>query len=192
MCRQVTLGGVIALTVTACTSPSQRQDPSPLDATTNTADAAACLESQKVRLYPDLDKDGFGDARSPGMLLCGLTPGYLVDHSDCVDSDANAHPGAAYSSTPIANAPLGQPAWDFNCDGIESPAWTAVAPSQCSQLPPGCLMYWPNGGAWRPNPAGVPACGVSLVWVTGCNAPGTSSSPCREMPSSVPRVQACN
>ncbi len=59
--------------------------------------------------YPDADGDGFGDAASPAFETCDESPpGYVVDHQDCDDSRADAHPGA----TEVCNG------MDDDCDGF--------------------------------------------------------------------------
>ena len=60
-------------------------------------------------LFPDYDMDGFG--YGPGRILvcdAALYPGYVTDSTDCVDGDAQIHPGAVE----ICNG------FDDDCDGM--------------------------------------------------------------------------
>ena len=43
--------------------------------------------------YADADGDGYGDP-SVSLSLCGTSPGYVTDHTDCDDTRASVHPGA--------------------------------------------------------------------------------------------------
>ena len=58
--------------------------------------------------YPDSDGDTFGDPASP-YTTCYSTPptGYVIDNTDCNDTNADIHPGA----TEVCNE------YDDNCDG---------------------------------------------------------------------------
>ena len=58
--------------------------------------------------HADLDADGFGDPANT-VVACEQPEGYLADDSDCNDTSALVHPGAAETdcSDPI----------DYNCDG---------------------------------------------------------------------------
>jgi hypothetical protein len=44
--------------------------------------------------WPDTDEDGYGDAQAEPFLGCYPPPGYVLEHTDCDDSDGSAHPGA--------------------------------------------------------------------------------------------------
>ncbi|MDP2317349.1 MAG: MopE-related protein [Pseudomonadota bacterium] len=56
--------------------------------------------------YADTDGDGFGDPAAP-FIVCALQDGFVMDATDCDDTDAGAHPGAAE----VANGR------DDDCDG---------------------------------------------------------------------------
>ena len=56
--------------------------------------------------YLDLDLDGYGDPNQ-SYLGCGAPAGYILENTDCLDSNANANPGAAETCDGIDN----------NCDG---------------------------------------------------------------------------
>ncbi len=43
--------------------------------------------------FPDEDGDGYGDAAA-AIEACQVPSGYITDHTDCDDSDANIYPGA--------------------------------------------------------------------------------------------------
>ena len=45
--------------------------------------------------YPDADGDGYGSASVAAQASCGPVPGKVPSHSDCNDSAAAIHPGAA-------------------------------------------------------------------------------------------------
>lgn len=61
-----------------------------------------------VTYYADTDHDGYGDAASPVLACDGAPIGAVADATDCNDTDAIYHPGAAES----CSAGL-----DTNCDG---------------------------------------------------------------------------
>ena len=58
--------------------------------------------------YPDLDSDGFGDDVAP-IWQCSIPVGYVANHLDCNDSNANVSPQAPE----ICNGS------DDNCNGID-------------------------------------------------------------------------
>ncbi|MFO0684656.1 MAG: putative metal-binding motif-containing protein [Sandaracinus sp.] len=51
-------------------------------------------EQVGVRLYPDLDMDGAGDARATPTEGCSATSGLVTNHDDCDDTCATCNPGA--------------------------------------------------------------------------------------------------
>ncbi len=74
--------------------------------------------SVAVTTYPDLDGDGYGDPTA-GITACAATAGYVVDNTDCDDTNATAHPGG----TEICDAD----SVDEDCNGLaddEDPAAT--------------------------------------------------------------------
>jgi hypothetical protein len=58
--------------------------------------------------YADGDGDGYGDATAP-ITACIAPSGTVADSTDCDDTDAAYHPGAAETCTDTL---------DFNCDGF--------------------------------------------------------------------------
>jgi hypothetical protein len=93
--------------------------------------------------YRDKDGDGHGSA-SAAVTVCGAAlTGYVASNDDCCDSDPLAHPGAAAQQQPRVACG----GYDFNCDGVETPADTTVynASVDCST-------------GWSPS---VPGCGQS-------------------------------
>ena len=176
----------------SCGSGTPAPEPTHADAATATARDAQCNDNQKIRLYPDLDGDGFGDASSPGLLFCGATEHYVVDHSDCADGDPNAHPGQQmYFAVPIhGTVSTGLP-FDYDCDGNQSLEWTALESPNCSQLPADqCDQIFPNGGAWADG--AVPGCGApQAVWADGCQHHGTGPSAYCASRDPIEKTQAC-
>ena len=59
--------------------------------------------------YPDTDGDGYGDPAA--TLWCDAPSGWVSGGTDCVDSDANIHPGATDSDADGT---------DSDCDGLET------------------------------------------------------------------------
>jgi hypothetical protein len=70
------------------------------DGSTNDEDSIGCTE-----LYPDLDKDGYGDASAGSTCLCETTPTTVEDGTDCDDSDSQVNPGqTAYFGSATASS----------------------------------------------------------------------------------------
>ena len=63
-------------------------------------------EGVKSTFYADTDKDGYGDANNTAQ-ACSAPEGYVSDNTDCDDSKASVHPGAAEVCNGI----------DDDCDG---------------------------------------------------------------------------
>ncbi len=60
-------------------------------------------------VYRDADGDGFGDPGVASASCSGsVSAGYVLDHTDCNDAAASAHPGAAETCNGI----------DDNCNGL--------------------------------------------------------------------------
>jgi hypothetical protein len=71
--------------------------------------------------YRDADGDGYGNYLSTAQTQVGCSgsppAGYVADHTDCNDNDANVFPGqTAYFGTASAGTPLS--GYDYNCDGV--------------------------------------------------------------------------
>ncbi|MEZ4318184.1 MAG: putative metal-binding motif-containing protein [Myxococcota bacterium] len=64
-----------------------------------------------VTVYEDLDGDGFGDPASPAM-DCGPMSGFVLDGTDCDDSDPDVFPGAPE---------VAGDGTDQDCDGMDGP-----------------------------------------------------------------------
>jgi hypothetical protein len=60
-----------------------------------------------IAWYPDNDGDGFGNLEGE-VLMCAPPAGYVVDASDCNDSEAVIYPGALGTFQ----------GYDNNCDGV--------------------------------------------------------------------------
>ncbi len=66
-------------------------------------------EATKTRFYPDTDSDGYGDENAEGTSFCNAPEGYVLDNTDCNDSDRAYNPGASEDDCTDPN--------DYNCDG---------------------------------------------------------------------------
>ena len=171
---------VLVLVSVGCAS-EMRDDPNQVDATT--VDAPPCPPADRVRLYPDVDGDGFGDAQSLGTLFCAATSGYVVNNHDCADGDVFANPSGDFSTTKIQGSTI-TPDFDFNCDGTETPmdGGPATAEAECFARPASNCGGFLSG--WFQT---IPACGVSGHWNLKC-VPGGGG--CIGQ-SGTQRVQAC-
>jgi len=72
-------------------------------------------EGLRSTAWRDLDGDGFGD-RAVSAELCSIPAGWTADDTDCDDSSAAIHPGAAETCNYI----------DDDCDGAEDEGVTAT------------------------------------------------------------------
>lgn len=116
-------------------------------------EAEACTP---LAWYPDVDKDGFGDALAMPAMACEQPPGMVADHTDCADADERAHPGqTVMQESPVKVVGGG----DFNCDGVASPKlmeFTTKCEGSCS---------FAAGPGWL-NLA--PECGETGTWLLDC------------------------
>ncbi|MCA9573467.1 MAG: putative metal-binding motif-containing protein, partial [Myxococcales bacterium] len=87
-------------------------------------------------VYADSDHDGFGDVNA-AILRCAPPAGYVVDATDCDDTDPAIHPGAPE----ICNANV-----DDDCDGLADTADSSVV---------GALFLFADvdGDGWGDGPA---------------------------------------
>ena len=120
-------------------------------------------------VYRDEDGDGWG-VESDVLLVCGSLPGYSPKFGDCYDHNPLAKPG---TSGPVTwfTVDRGDGSYDYNCDGVETPQWTAV--QRCPD----------DGGSGAPGWVGSPpVCGETGTWKTSSFCPGgpvMTVQPCR-------------
>jgi len=74
----------------------------------DTADDPPCEAST---YYADNDRDGYGDPNNSDE-QCVRTSGYVVDSSDCDDSDPEINPDTSFTATDECDRGV-----DYNCDG---------------------------------------------------------------------------
>ena len=77
-------------------------------------DAVYYTDSEISTLYYDSDGDGYGDPYS-AIDVISEASGYVVNNTDCDDSDANVHPGVLDTCGDGI---------DQNCDGYDKVCWT--------------------------------------------------------------------
>ncbi len=82
-------------------------------------DADATVTSASITAYADADLDSYGDA-STSALVCGLSSGWVVDNTDCDDTDAAVNPLGIETCNTI----------DDNCDGAVDDADDDVIDAQ--------------------------------------------------------------
>lgn len=183
---------VVALAIGACAQDLTPLPTSQPDAAHRADAATGCADNQKIRLYPDADGDGFGDAADPGQLFCGATRGYVVDHTDCADSTALAHPGVTdFYPLAISGPVTTGLKHDYNCDGQETQQWPTTATPSCNGLALNqCHGFFPNGGAWDGS---VPPCGAQSIFIEGCEIAnqGTMNAYCT-VTNPTQKTQACH
>ena len=122
---------------------------------------------QKVLLYTDSDKDGYGAGQVQTICAGSTAPsGFSTNQSDCYDGNANARPG----QTNYFASNRGDGSFDYNCDGTLVAASDGNVPiiEKCAR--PGgyivspvssCLIEY-RGGCDQCQPVSLPAdCGTS-------------------------------
>jgi hypothetical protein len=129
--------------------------------------------------YRDQDGDGYGDARSV-VRAAKPPPGFVANSLDCFDHNRDARPGQRVHFS----RPRGDPSFDYDCDGRQTPQ-TEVLASGCKTItrfgiPIRC---WAEPG-WRTR---VPACGQEGRWFGSCEE---GMLTCDEGPDETKR-QAC-
>ena len=77
------------------------------DAIDNDCDETVDEDIEDVTYYPDADGDLYGDASGDPVVDCAPPSGYVVDSSDCNDSDATVNPGEIEACNGV----------DDDCDG---------------------------------------------------------------------------
>lgn len=120
-------------------------------------------------VYRDEDGDGWG-VESDVLLSCGSLPGYSPKFGDCYDHNPLAKPSR---SGPVMwfTEHRGDGSFDYDCDGVETPQWTAV--QRCPD------DAGPGAPGWIGEP---PACGQMGTWKTSSFCPGgpvVVIQPCR-------------
>jgi hypothetical protein len=164
-----------------CTASDPCHVPGTCDKTTGICSnplqpGATCQTGQTcIAWYPDCDVDGYGDKAGTPVYSCSsptvspACPGgsptgttYVADHTDCCDTDKNAHPGqTAYFTTEDACGATTQTStpYDYNCDGVDEQQ--SNGPTDCTIM--ACVR---SGTTCSPSPA-LPA---------DCNGSGTNDS----------------
>lgn len=96
------------------------------------------INNTSTLYYADVDQDGFGDLATAS---CIMEPNYVLDHTDCNDSNAQIHPNAIeiYGN-----------GIDDNCNGV-----TDTDTTSCSNT-----TTW-NGNSWS---NGIPTYGNSVIF----------------------------
>jgi hypothetical protein len=124
-------------------------------------DAAGADDGGVVDRGDAADDGGWADAAAPcvdrdddGFLAVGVPDADCEPPADCDDSDPDAYPG----QTESFSEPRTSGGFDYDCDGVDSPALDTTQGGDC---------YWDwfscEGTGWY---GPVPACGQQGIWHT--------------------------
>lgn len=142
-----------------------------LESAGDVAIAGVLRESNKVipkgltcfaRLFPDKDKDGFGDAAAAAVLLASA-PELVADNRDCYDQNKEVFPG----QDKYFDAHRGDSSFDFNCDGKQERSEKQMEGGCRRDGGPASNCYAMQG--WVGEPA---ACGDTGTWLADCDTDG--------------------
>lgn len=132
--------------------------------------------------YPDADGDGFGDVHASPTMACAAPAHFVSDHTDCADTDANAHAGQTnWFTNPIQ----GGSGFDYDCDGKEEQEYTGTSLCYGGSGAPGQCVGQVN--AWYGGTSTTVACGASAQWMISC-----THDPAGCIPDTIPQTQACH
>jgi hypothetical protein len=133
-----------------------------------------CGSGSCVLYYQDKDADGYGNATGSlgaGTAVVGCSnasppAGFVADHSDCDDNDANVHPGqTAFFGTPSH----GTGTYDYDCDGTLEKQTPEYPGGSCGFCTGGFLNCSYSSTCGAANAAGTFACGLHS---SGCSGGG--------------------
>lgn len=127
------------------------------DGNWNEKDAPGC-----TKYYQDADGDSYG-AKS-GTSECWCTPGHApytgTNNTDCLDTDANTHPGqAAYFTFKRGD----NKNYDFNCDSADEKQWRGTTTGCYENL--SAIICEVQDDGWQGTEK---ACGMSGNYLTDC------------------------
>ncbi len=136
---------------------------------TGPIDAGGC--DAPATYYSDADQDGYGD---PGAstTACAQPAGYVANHDDCYDGNAEARPGQQAWFA----ADRGDGSYDYDCSGAPEKHWTGTG--ACTIGLCGVLSV-----GWQ---GAVAECGATKAWITTC----TGLAICAPKPEQ--RTQECH
>jgi YD repeat-containing protein len=113
-----------------------------------------CGGQRNITCYVDADHDGYGNPNT-GTEMCGsCNAGYVTDHTDCYDANANAHPG----QTIYFPVNRGDGSFDYNCDGAETKDRQTYT-NRCYGLDFGNCIRACTPAICSTTAASTPACG---------------------------------
>ncbi|MEM6958064.1 MAG: putative metal-binding motif-containing protein [Myxococcota bacterium] len=95
------------------------------DGLNNDCDASTD-EGVTTTYFADQDMDTFGDSMMT-MEACSQPDGFVAQGGDCADMEVGANPGVSafsFFTNPMSNPPESGLAYDYDCDGMETPQFT--------------------------------------------------------------------
>lgn len=148
-------------------------------------------EAPTTTWYEDCDGDGFARAGARAIMACArpapsvsmcLTGGGWTardpgEESDCNDDNADVNPGQRTFQTSAIGGASASDDYDYNCDRVEERRSTAGGR---------CERTWFSCTRTEGWVGGVPECGATAEWVTGCSTTLTGCSTATDR-----RPQAC-
>ncbi len=146
--------------------------------------------SKQRTFYADTDRDGYGDPKKP-LQACTAPRGYVVEGTDCDDSEPRAFPGQKqFFATARTDG-----SFDFDCDGLSSVRLTLRA--ACEENPETRHCAASSGWDIRSTEK-IPNCGEAASWawnecrtelITDTPVPGAPSDPAAPPVISIPSPQ---
>jgi hypothetical protein len=109
--------------------------------------------------YLDADGDGFGDPAS-ALDACAAPVGYVANGGDCLDTNADVHPG----QTAFFTVDRGDGSFDYDCNGGETAAHPRSDSRLCICGVGGAVVGCSRSSGWA---GAVPACGETAAWNAG-------------------------
>ncbi len=146
--------------------PTYNSSTSPYRAAVNGDDCNDASATVWRTTYRDADGDLYGTTNTTTCDGTNITTGYVVNSTDCYDSNANAKPG----QTTYYNVDRGDGSYDYNCNSVETKRYGLTQQTSTS-----CVSSEPSASELAGFVSSIPACGVAGTRTQCC---GYSTASC--------------